>query len=253
MYEEFPAAHSMDTTWFAVDEEGHVGFFDTGENGAAPDGASTVYWPDGMTTALDALPTDEHGFRLAPGPGIEGGAGLSAEVVWRAVREQGQRDTLHGPRIWGLVLLLADEGPLSGLSAASLGIGGDLRVRFEGALPLIYLSSAPAPLVERLLSRGQVLGGALAAPYGIDGLDLGVFGFHPPHYGRTPDYRRVVHPARPLHVDALPEAMAELAGAVRLPGVRFSQTRQLRLSDHLDAWGYGGEEYPLGWSEEEEW
>jgi hypothetical protein len=33
---DYPAAHSMDTTWYAVDADGHVGVFDTAENGHAP-------------------------------------------------------------------------------------------------------------------------------------------------------------------------------------------------------------------------
>ncbi|MCA8999750.1 MAG: hypothetical protein KDA80_22330, partial [Planctomycetaceae bacterium] len=33
---DYPAAHSMDTTWYAVDAEGHLGVFDTGENGWVP-------------------------------------------------------------------------------------------------------------------------------------------------------------------------------------------------------------------------
>jgi len=34
--DDFPAAHSMDTVWFAVDAAGRVAMFDTGENGHAP-------------------------------------------------------------------------------------------------------------------------------------------------------------------------------------------------------------------------
>ncbi|MBO0698386.1 MAG: hypothetical protein J2P46_08335, partial [Zavarzinella sp.] len=33
---DFPAAHSMDSCWFAVDKDGRVGFFKTGEAGAQP-------------------------------------------------------------------------------------------------------------------------------------------------------------------------------------------------------------------------
>src|SRR5215472_10375736 len=33
---DFPAAHSMDATWFAVDRDGHVGVFESGEPGAVP-------------------------------------------------------------------------------------------------------------------------------------------------------------------------------------------------------------------------
>ena len=36
MDDDFPAAHSMDTVWFAVDEAGHVGIFTTGEDGHVP-------------------------------------------------------------------------------------------------------------------------------------------------------------------------------------------------------------------------
>lgn len=36
MEQDFPAAHSMDTTWFAVDRKGHVAAFDSGEQGWVP-------------------------------------------------------------------------------------------------------------------------------------------------------------------------------------------------------------------------
>lgn len=40
---DWPAAHSMDTTWFAVDRCGHVGVFESGEEGAVADGAPDAY------------------------------------------------------------------------------------------------------------------------------------------------------------------------------------------------------------------
>jgi hypothetical protein len=33
---DFPAAHSMDTRWFAIDAEGHIGYFISLEAGAVP-------------------------------------------------------------------------------------------------------------------------------------------------------------------------------------------------------------------------
>jgi len=38
---DFPAAHSMDTEWFAIDADGRVGSFWSGENGSVPHGAGT--------------------------------------------------------------------------------------------------------------------------------------------------------------------------------------------------------------------
>ena len=57
--EDFPAAHSMDTEWYAVDSEGNVGRFETGEAGAAPNSAM-AYRDEAPTVAdiLRALPPD---------------------------------------------------------------------------------------------------------------------------------------------------------------------------------------------------
>jgi len=68
MEPDYPAAHSMDTTWYAVDAAGHVGVFSTGENGHAPVGskADGKYFLDRLyrdrrpnATADDYWP-DEH-------------------------------------------------------------------------------------------------------------------------------------------------------------------------------------------------
>lgn len=42
MVDDFPAAHSMDTHWFAVDQDGHVGLFFTAETGFMPVDASDI-------------------------------------------------------------------------------------------------------------------------------------------------------------------------------------------------------------------
>jgi hypothetical protein len=47
MAADFPAAHSMDTDWFAVDKCGHVALFSTGEAGAMPLGAKILIGPEG--------------------------------------------------------------------------------------------------------------------------------------------------------------------------------------------------------------
>src|SRR5690349_16321006 len=49
---DFPAAHSMDTTWFAVDRDGHVACFSSGEAGAVPSRAAE---PEGTGDVLSEL------------------------------------------------------------------------------------------------------------------------------------------------------------------------------------------------------
>lgn len=45
---DYPAAHSMDTTWYAVDEAGHVAAFQTGLDGVAPVGAKNLYYLEAL-------------------------------------------------------------------------------------------------------------------------------------------------------------------------------------------------------------
>lgn len=54
--DDVPAAHSMDTEWFAVDANGHVAIFDTGEDGALPIAAANL---GGDATAAHQLVQDE--------------------------------------------------------------------------------------------------------------------------------------------------------------------------------------------------
>jgi hypothetical protein len=42
MMQDFPAAHSMDTKWFAVDADGNIGIFRSGEGGAVPSSNYTL-------------------------------------------------------------------------------------------------------------------------------------------------------------------------------------------------------------------
>jgi hypothetical protein len=55
MRDDFPAAHSMDSAWFAVDEHGRVAIFETGEAGAMPETAVTLYDPGGDSDVWDEI------------------------------------------------------------------------------------------------------------------------------------------------------------------------------------------------------
>jgi hypothetical protein len=56
MEADYPAAHSMDTTWFAVDRDGRVGMFDSGENGAVPQAAQMDLRRDELLLVLRGGP-----------------------------------------------------------------------------------------------------------------------------------------------------------------------------------------------------
>src|SRR5262245_53923712 len=75
---DFPAAHSMDATWFAVDRDGHVGVFDSGEAGAVPKEVNDSIGQDddAVEMALESLPaTGQPTFALTAvfHPGLQSG------------------------------------------------------------------------------------------------------------------------------------------------------------------------------------
>lgn len=67
---DYPAAHSMDTEWFAVDRNGHVAFFCSGEAGAVPHQYIETY--DVQTSmsdfvaALNAQPRNIFSYQIPP-------------------------------------------------------------------------------------------------------------------------------------------------------------------------------------------
>jgi hypothetical protein len=61
---DYPAAHSMDTMWFAVDADGHVAVFDSGEGGGVPD-VAYVDDPYGLARALAATGDDDFDLDLS--------------------------------------------------------------------------------------------------------------------------------------------------------------------------------------------
>jgi len=53
---DFPAAHSMDTSWYAVDADGCVALFSTGKIGHAPVGYESAYYMEELFEARQERP-----------------------------------------------------------------------------------------------------------------------------------------------------------------------------------------------------
>lgn len=158
--EDFPAAHSMDTTWFAVDAKGRLGVFDTGEGGAAPMDAQ----PGGMwSEAFAHLPLDAHGCRATPVNGGPLAALCPPEKLWEYFVlhrdfDCGKPLTYDKPVTEPIALLCAD------LPAAAKAVinaeehpCGLPPLRFAGLDPLLFLDLCELTVLERLIAEGAVI------------------------------------------------------------------------------------------------
>ncbi len=68
MFQDYPAAHSVDTEWFAIDEDGYIALFGSGLEGAVPDVFANKFRDRDLgydalfKLVIDHLPKDEKGW-----------------------------------------------------------------------------------------------------------------------------------------------------------------------------------------------
>jgi hypothetical protein len=241
---DYPAAHSMDTEWYAVDRDGHVALFETGEAGAMPIGAHTENETtrDDLASLVTEPPyrlldwlgdsTDEHHVELAAPP-------RPAEVDPPRRRQLFFRGhdvfpkESRGPRLGPTLLFLHSLDALQALAEPHSFAHAPAA---EGVAVLFFdLSLWTA---EKLHEAGQCLG---CFPWPGEGnpwdlsddlpARLGLF-----HYRHDPKaenwisgrYLRKKSPARPLRVDQLPAEIREAIARVRFADLRFAEAEGIQ-------------------------
>jgi hypothetical protein len=222
---DYPAAHSMDTTWFAVDRDGHVACLQSWESGSVPEAAGhepgegarlleefgaaselrteVVYALDGMLI-----------------PGLQPGG----EHLWTA------DNAASDPR--DILMFLASLDPVREELASGLAVPlpsrGVAAVRFKvltraisarlhesGAClscftPLLVMKEdqSPAALGFYSYSHFSLVENWLSGPYGL-----------------------LLRPRAPIRVEQLPPPLRAAAERVRFDGIRFEETPRLQPVD----------------------
>lgn len=238
MDDDLPAAHSMDTTWYAVDEHGHVGVFDTGEDGALPVGAATGMSPGDPNFDVRLLDLAVLATMLARGddplanrsePWIA--AGRTVVVVdppaaW--VEEAIEHDELQ---------LVQPGPPLLLLSREALG---EPQVR---------------ALAEREGVRWTIPLMDLGELTNYDEAPEGFFRFGRDHGDDPGRYACDRPPEHPVRVGELLPELAAALGRLQL-AVDFRSGRPVHLADHehvhAETWGDLPLRYSEGWHEQQQ-
>ena len=208
---DFPAAHSMDTDWFAVDADGNVGLFDSTEDGAVPNAAATLGGAGEPSFDADVFYAGLAARRLATGEWKP----TDDDRAWCATQETAARILL--------VLAAAPEPEL--LEQCEV---------FAAGAPWIGLSRKPLPAAKiRALAEREGLVAALTDRMVRDQFERAeVFVFSRDHGDDPGSYEQVSAPANPLRVDELPASAATAVGSLRLP-VSFAAGTPVHLADHM--------------------
>ena len=218
--EDFPAAHSMDTTWFAIDRDGNLAVFDSGEAGAVPEEtiADQGFPHEDEIRALPAngVLMDPDGLRVGTQPG----------------HEHVELDDFNTQ--YSAFVFVKDTAPvrdlMTRLQAREVGAT-------RGACLVIKLTDREA--FAQLHARGACIG-CTVHYRDDDDEEIARFGVY--RYSHTCEnwiagpYAREAVPVKPVPLAALPRELRE--GAIRFEG-RFADTVELQPAEHWQsvAWG----------------
>jgi hypothetical protein len=219
---DFPAAHSMDTIWFAVDQEGHVAGLQSNGAGAAPAARPSLTGEDQeqlcgrLQAFLPGCPvTYDLAGRITPGP-LHRGTDHWAENLtqpFESLMFLRSLDLVAGEFARGAAVQYpATEGwaviftsLLAELSRKIHQAGDCLACFYHSEFSEHYDLAA-----RGLFSYRQLLGDWLPGPYG-----------------------RQRSPTTPVHLDQLPPELRKTIGQVRFAGISFAQTVHLQPVEHL--------------------
>jgi hypothetical protein len=206
----------MDTTWFAVDRDGHVGLFSSGEDGHVPDLAARAEQQE-LQALLLAAPGCAFANRFGREPSIQ------AESHHVPVDELASM--YEGPLV---LYVRADHWAVPDLMRAS----PQHALLGQAVVLLIEEPHAYATEVELVHLEGACLGCFAWEGWPEDHTFLGVFA-----YGDCDDrrrlYERFAQPRVPLHVDQLPPAMRQRIAQVQYGSFCFAETSSvLPLAHH---------------------
>ncbi len=218
---DYPAAHSMDTCFFAIDRDGHVAIFDTGEAGAVPTGA------------LSGEEAYEVRQQLAQLPHVDVLQDLRGHVMPGRSQENhsGIRGSEH-PILMFLTSLDPVRHEIAEGRAVQLPATEGVAVLFQ---------TLPEATGQRLHESGACLRCEWhfhhpdLEEYHPDLTARGLFSYsHLTENWISGPYGRVQQPARPIHIDQLPPQLREAVKAVCFDSLCFAETPHIQPVEHTE-------------------
>ena len=235
MNPDFPAAHSMDTNWFAVDRDGHVACFDSGEAGAVP--TQAIDESGGESRLLESMlaslgiETTKLGHFLAGAASsqspVDGAMfDLRGRLMPSAEDQLGQHEGLSPIPSSTLMFLKSThfvEKPVAERTAVLVPTTEGVGVLIQG------LSEE---LAERIHDADECLG-CFRYSDSMRKPQPGLF-----YYGHLTEnsisgpYGREMCPVKPTHFNELPADIRERLKWMRFDGLSFRDTPHIQPLEH---------------------
>lgn len=236
------AAHSMDTTWFGVDEEGRVAQFESGEAGAVPRRAASAGGAGSPNFDTFALRAAMVARAIAAAPDDAPDAQSTAKQSFRA------------PSRALIVLRVSEEEAASyrennAISGAERSVPSEhwIVLRPNGPRIVAYTKELSVKTLEALAARQDVL--ALLDEEAMSNwlyeapsaAQTGVYLYRHGEWDIPGSYKSGGAPLEPLTLKELPEATQKALSQGKFP-LRFEDAPKLQLADYFgedecERWG----------------
>lgn len=246
MTPDYPAAHSMDTVWFAVDDDGHVGVFESHADGAVPRFVPELQYEE-KYRFLDLLTKD------------------SAEFLWGQIQLNTVGPHLtkqrgpHSYADWYVCFVNANialESSFSSFVDKPFRVG---TISVSGRELAAYAHHGRTTLtlaVIRHIHEENLCQGCAALDESSEELasplcDVGFFAYVCDGYDLSP-YQQHGVPRHPVHISQLPASLQALLADHRLPGYRFAESPLVQPieSTPCHLWHRAG---PLDYGDDDDW
>ncbi len=249
--QDFPAAHSMDTDWFAIDADGNIGVFQSGEGGAVPisDPILKEHQEIENLENLFALIAKDHPYHFVP---IKTSSQLlTKSLSLKKLQERIDDWTLFlsehigldnskiaessGVEIHNLLLLLNSENVIPQLGIEN--IDDAFGLCFAGDKIVVFVSHCSIPILQQLINEGRILAGRKSSIFDFIGL-LGFFSYVCNYQSSFP-YKLVGKPINPIELLDIPEHIHKFIERNRFSDFNFNDKRILQPIEHKKCIGYG--------------
>lgn len=231
---DFPAAHSMDTTWFAIDADGYVGIFDTSQDGAIPEDL-TPFHPDSIEFQSDFLEL------LAADNGklidrsavdidfiLENATRKNLKVAIseldRLNKRTGQNFLLHS-----LFLVALNSDIVSQLQQQSPLV---IELFRHENYTVLYTNQCNLKWLKNTVESGLIIAGNRGRFLEYTLNLLGWYVYKIDSSCPTP-YERQRLPIKPIHLQDLPAEVIQRIRVTELPNLRFAETEAIQPIEHM--------------------
>jgi hypothetical protein len=239
---DFPAAHSMDTTWFAIDADGCIGIFDSDEGGAVPENEFCFINSNSIYNGVELLDifTEKDGQILDRHLTIDS---LIQDMKLDNLRVQidllenfNLKYDRHDPNMpWGLLLVVSTPETIQEIRTQAQQRFLIIReLYYDNDKIVIYLTNCQVSWLKDAIESGKVIGGKEVIKNWCKSLDL--LGSHYTYIcdsGDPAPYTANELPSKPILFQDLPLEISDRLKAVKFHNLRFAEHKSIQPIEHM--------------------